>query len=184
MRCRLPNAISVDCRGARGRPPRKVMDIVTTSSSLLDLQAHAFMVDMDKARQCLDRSPDGGLFAHDQRNRSEVGQAAAIGHAQAEFIDAGGRGGSFQQAADAGDRDAQIRAVRGNSTGSLTLRSIRTRIEPDRSGRPPHNASGRRCESDRSWPWHVPGNVPKCKISVPIGQMEPELAGINTRPKC
>ena len=72
------------------------------------------MVDVDEPRQRFDRIADRRLFAHDQRHRSEIREAAAIGHTQAEFIDAGGGSGSFQQAADAGDRDAQIRAARGN----------------------------------------------------------------------
>ncbi|MET3153802.1 hypothetical protein ABIF34_000827 [Bradyrhizobium japonicum] len=54
-----------------------------------NVKPHAVMMDMDETRKRLDRFADGRLFAHDQADRAEVGQAAAFGEAQAEIFGAG-----------------------------------------------------------------------------------------------
>ena len=100
-----------------------VIDIISVSSSPLEFESHRLVVDMDELRQRLDRSADRGLFANDQRHRAEVGEAAAIGHPQPEFLDAGGRGGSFQQAAEPATAMRRSGLSR-QATGSLALRSI------------------------------------------------------------
>ena len=76
---------------------------------------------------------DGGLLANDQRHRAKVRQAAAIGHPQTEFVDAGGCGGSFQQAAETGDRDAKVRAIEAGDR-KPGLSQHRYRVEPDGPG--------------------------------------------------
>ena len=77
----------------------------------VDFQPHRLVLQLDVARQRFDCRADGGLLANHQCDRSEGGEAAVLGQPQAELLDPGGFGGGFQQAADAGHGDAQVRAL-------------------------------------------------------------------------
>ena len=69
-------------------------------------------MNMEVAGEGLERFADGGLFADDQRQRSEIGKHAVVGHAQPELLYARFPGGKLEQLADADDGNAHVGAVK------------------------------------------------------------------------
>ena len=79
----------------------------------IDRKPHPLVVDVDETGERLQRVADRGLLARHQRHRAEIGERAAFGHQEAEFLDAGRGGRSLQQPPQAGGRDAQVGAFEG-----------------------------------------------------------------------
>ena len=120
------------------------------SLMLCDRKPHALVVDVDESGQRLQCIANRGLFAHDQRHRSEIGKRAAVGHHQAELLGAGLAGGRLQQAADRGDRYPHVRALEALQR-QADLAQHGAGIEPYGARDVGIMGEGRTADQDCSW---------------------------------
>jgi hypothetical protein len=98
-----------------------------------DVEPHAVVMCMDEARESIDRLPDCRLLAHDQSDRAEISEPAALGEAQAEILGTRRRRRQFEQTTQAGDGNGCIGPVEA-SQRQLDLAHHLLGVEPDRPG--------------------------------------------------